>query len=112
MNPQQTELARRLVAHERWSDLEWRERGSSRPDNGLCIHWDHCDGCSRPLPDLSDATAGVLLGMWREATGNNGLAFEVVSSFGKHIGSSPAQYEATHMAELVASMLLDAWGAE
>ena len=131
MNPQQTELARRLVAHERW---EWRVGmmaigTSGGLDSSIRLFWPvtlhkgergpigvHNGGNRWPIsmhgpyiPDLTDdATAGVLLGMWREAEGmSDTSAVGVLSAM-----SLCSDSETTHMAELVALMLLDAWGAK
>lgn len=110
MTPSQIEIARKLVAHERWpggkadrqSDAWWNDRSEC----GMMV-------VERiypleNLPDLTDdATAGVLLGMWREARGLDGVTAWTALPIptGDWRASST-----THMAELFALMLLDVWG--
>jgi hypothetical protein len=142
MNQLQIELARKLVAHERW---EWKVGmlaiGScGGMDGSIRLWWPvtrhkgergpigiHSGGNTWPismhgpyLPDLADdATAGVLLGMWREAVKANGDDYEGRSSRAYRascVGLMRAafwdQEGQTHMAELFARMLLDAWSAQ
>jgi hypothetical protein len=123
MNQLQIELARKLVAHERWpANTLDRDGEEFRLDGRAGIYQDIPHGFSswRDLPDLTDdATAGVLLGMWRDAVKANGDDYEGCSSRAYRascVGLMRAafwdQEGQTHMAELFARMLLDAWSAQ
>lgn len=126
MTRNQIEIARELATHERW---EWPiNTGVWHPKYGtgtivgddpmmvsfqrtgqLChANKEGLDCLPDLLPDLADdATAGVLLGMWRESTGRSGQsAFTVCAGLAAHAPIRPLH----PMAELFALMLLDVWG--
>ena len=131
MTPSQIELARKLVAHERW---EWRvNMGVWHPRYGvgsvvgldwLMVSFAQCGNLNHAnkdgedcgplmLPDLqSDATAGVLLGMWREAEGLGEADALIVLSRLLHSAPLGSASASTHMAELFALTLLDAWATK
>ena len=113
MTPSQIELARKLVGHERWpkwkadknSEMWWEERSAC----GMMV--DERIYPLENLPDLTDdATAGVLLGMWREA--EEFKHDETWSMLRTLSGKFAPRNQTTHMAELFAVMLLDVWAAQ
>lgn len=131
MTPSQIELARKLVGHGRW---EWRAGIRETQDSRFMRvdeHtgeevWSVSERAGVPgvsyiwpshrahyLPDLTDdATAGVLLGMWREVEcyPEDGVWTVIAELEDKmqNMGDN-ADELATHLGELLAILLLDAW---
>jgi hypothetical protein len=130
MNQVQIELARKLVAHERW---EWKvgmlATGSSGGmDGSIRLWWPvtrhkgergpigiHSGGNTWPismhgpyLPDLTDdATAGVLLGMWLETM----EVYPLCEALAKAASFAFSLPNAT-TAEAFALMLLADWSSQ
>jgi hypothetical protein len=121
MNKVQIELARKLREHGNWDDYTLLDsEDGARSYLGIALYHDEQPEGVYCLPDLTDdATAGVLLGMWRDAVKANGDDYEGCSSRAYRascVGLMRAafwdQEGQTHMAELFARMLLDAWSAQ
>ena len=119
MTPSQIELARKLVGHERWDAKKFQygwnaytlvcQNGASAATDPVSMY----PGQTPLLPDLTDdATAGVLLGMWREAEGLGEADALIVLSRLLHSAPLDSASASTHMAELLALMLLDAWATK
>jgi hypothetical protein len=108
MNQLQIELAKKLVAHERWFNWDEEWSGLGRADNGMAVHRDLVGDWFHALPDLTDdATAGVLLGMWLETM----EVYPLCEALAKAASFAFSLPNAT-TAEAFALMLLHAWNSQ